>query len=383
MKKWIKDNLGLVIKVGIIFILLIWFIVLNILKNNVEFCEAYSRTFARFLGTGLAFITNLFPISLAEVSIIITAVVVVILIVLIVKDFKKKLPFKAISHIVTILLIPIAIISGYMTTSEMQYNRKAPPIPLYEENPDKTELYSIVNYFAEDYNYCASQLKFDKNGEIIVDYRMDELNEILAKEYERLNTKEFDGYFNKFTPRCKPMMSSEIYSQLQITGVDFGLFGEANINTVQPKAGVPMVMAHEIAHTKGVMRESDANLVAMYLLLGSENPYLRFSGYYWGFYRIMELANYTGNKNDYQELDDKICYEIKLNDYHSYLYWKDHDLLGKIGDFFNNLYIKSSGDPGGTTSYNDTPTEVDEEKEIVISYSIWQRIYLHYYYSKK
>ena len=36
MKKWIKDNLGLVIKVGIIFILLIWFIVLNILKNNVS-----------------------------------------------------------------------------------------------------------------------------------------------------------------------------------------------------------------------------------------------------------------------------------------------------------------------------------------------------------
>jgi len=144
-----------------------------------------------------------------------------------------------------------------------------------------------------------------------------------------------------------------------------------------------MVMAHEIAHTKGVMREADANLMAMYILLHSDNYYLRFSGYYWGFYRIMELANYTGNSADYDTLNNKICYEIKLNDWHSYQFWKKHNLLERFADWWNNLYIKSSGDENGTESYNDTPSEIDEEKEIVVTFSVWQRLYLQIYYDNK
>ena len=33
-------------------------------------------------------------------------------------------------------------------------------------------------------------------------------------------------------------------------------------------------------------------------------------------------------------------------------FWKKHDLLGDIGEWFNNLYIKSSGVPEGTGSYH-------------------------------
>ena len=90
MKNWIKENKGLFVKLCFLVGLIIWFIILNILKNNQDFCEAYSRGFGRVLGTVLSFITNLFPISLAEVSIILASIVVVILIVLIIKDLKKK-----------------------------------------------------------------------------------------------------------------------------------------------------------------------------------------------------------------------------------------------------------------------------------------------------
>ena len=384
MKNWIKENKGLFVKLCFLVGLIIWFIILNILKNNQDFCEAYSRGFGRVLGTVLSFVTNLFPISLAEVSIILASVVVVILIVLIIKDLKKKNILKAISRIVTIIMIPVCIIAGYFTTSEMQYNRKELPLPLYEGEVDKSEYYSIVEYFVDDYNECASHLTFKEDGNVdMKDYSFEKLNNLLAKEYEKLSKEEFGGYFNKFTPKCKPMMSSVIYTEFQITGVDFGLYGEANVNTIQPAAGFPMVMAHEIAHTKGVMREGDANLLAMYICLNSDDYFIRYSGYFWGFYRIMQLANYTGNKEDYKTLNNKIAYNIKLCDYHNYKFWEEHDLLGKIGDWINNLYLKSSGQEEGTTSYNDTPSVVDEEKEIVVTFSIWQKLFLHFYYQNK
>ena len=382
MKKWIKENKGLFIKLCVISFLIIWFIILNILKTNPDICEAYSRGFGRVLGTVLAFITRFYPVSLAETSIICGSIAVIVLIVFIVKDFKKKETRKAISKLVTIALIPVAIISGYMTTSELQYNRHALPVPLYQGEADKTKHYDIIEYFIDDYNECAAHLRFTEEGDIIPDYNFSEISTLVENEYKKLKNKELKAYLNSFTTSCKPMMSSAIYTEFNITGVDFGLLGEANINTFQPAAGYPMVMAHEIAHTKGVMREGDANMLAMYILLHSENYYLRFSAYYWGFYRVFELANYTGNKDDYDTLNNKICYEIKLNDWHSYQFWKKHNLLERIGNWFNNLYLKSSGEEEGTVSYNDTPTVVDEEKEIVVTYSIWQRLFIQSYYDK-
>ena len=383
MKKWIKENKGLFIKLCFLVGLLIIFIILNILKKNVDFCEAYSRGFGRVIGTVLAFITRIYPLSLAETSIILGSIIVIILIVIIIKELKKKNWLKAISKTLTILLIPVCIITGYFITSEMQYNRKELPVPLYKGEVQKSEYYDIVDYFINDYNECASHLEYTEEGDIIPDYSFAEISALVEKEYNNIKDKEVKAYLNSYTTTCKPMMSSAIYTEFNITGVDFGLFGEANINTYQPAAGYPMVMAHEIAHTKGVMREADANLMAMYILLHSDNYYLRFSGYYWGFYRIMELANYTGNSADYDTLNNKICYEIKLNDWHSYQFWKKHNLLERFADWWNNLYIKSSGDENGTESYNDTPSEIDEEKEIVVTFSVWQRLYLQIYYDNK
>ena len=382
MKKWIKENKGLFVKLCILLFLIIWFIILNILKKNVEFCEAYSRGFGRVLGTVLAFITRLFPISLAETSIILGSIVVLVLIVLIIKDLKKKHFIKGLSKAITILLIPVAIISGYMTTSELQYNRKALPVPLFGGTLEKTDYYDILDYFIEDYNDCTNHLTFTEDGEIVPDYSFSETSQLVQKEYNNLKNKELKSYLNSYTTTCKPMMSSVIYTEFHITGVDFGLLGEANVNTFQPYAGYPMVMAHEIAHTKGVMREGDANLLALYILLNSDNYYLRYSAYYWAFYSVLTLANYTGNDDDYQTLNNKIAYNAKLNDWHDYQFWKKHDLLERIADWFNNLYLKNSGVENGTESYNDTPVVIDEEKEIVVTYSIWQRLFLQNYFEK-
>ena len=384
MKNWIKKNLGIVVKVGIFLLLLIWMIILMCLKNNKDFCEAYSCGFGRVLGTVLSFISCIIPISLAELSIVACAIITIILLILIFKELKKNNYLKAISKTLNIALIPMGIFSGYFTTSEMQFNRKTLPVPLYEGKVEEEEYYDIIKYFLDDYNYCASQLTFKEDGDIdLKDYSFAKINNLVKKAYEKLKGTELEGYLNSFTPNCKPLMSSNMWTEFQITGVDFGLFGEANINTYQPAAGYPMVMAHEIAHTKGVMREGDANLLAMYVLLQSDEPYLRFSAYYWGFDSILSIAKYSDDKNLHNNLLNEIADEIYANDSHTYYFWKKHNLLEKISDFFNNLYLKGSGEPEGTASYNDTPIVINPVTEKVVTFTIWQRLYLNLYYSNK
>lgn len=378
MKKFLKENKGIVIKGIISVVLIIFTAVLMSLKSNGDFCETYSRGFGRWLNTILAFIAKYFPISLTEVFAVSSVIIAIILFILIIKDLKGKRFLSAVNRFTTILVAFTTFFTAFYSTMELQYNRKAVPIPLYNEAFDKNEFYAIVEHFADDYIACADKLEFKENGDVISPYTFSELNHLLEKEYKRLNDNEFNGYFSRFTTYCKPMISSGIYSEFQITGLTFGALGEANVNTDAPMSGIPMTMAHELAHVKGVLREDDANLVSIYLLLTSKDYFLRFSAYFWSFYRLLDLARYTGNDSDYNTLSDKIPYKIKLNDYYNYKYWQKHNLMEKIGDFINNLYLQSSGTEG-TGSYVDTNTEVDEHEQ-VIYLSVWQKLYLGIYY---
>lgn len=380
MIKWIKEHLAFFIKSCIIFGLIILFIVLINLKNNVSFCESYSRGFGRVLMTALAACTKYLPFSLTEVFAVCCFILVIVWIVLAIHNLKKKNFIKFGNKLLNIVLLGVAILTSYFATMEIQYNRAPLKLPMYQENVDKSEFVDIISYFIDDYNDCASKLEFKENGEVISPYSISQINVKLEKEYKRLNDAGFDGYFAKFSTYCKPMLSSEIYSQFQITGVTFGCLGEANINTSAPKAGIPYTMAHEIAHTKGVLREGDANMVAMYLMLTSDDYFFRFSGYFETFYRLMSLASLTGNKDDYGKLANKIDPKIYANYSYDSKYWSEHDLMGKIGDWINNLYLKASGTEG-TSSYQDTPTVIDEH-EVVITFSNWQKIYFNIYFNK-
>ena len=63
--------------------------------------------------------------------------------------------------------------------------------------------------------------------------------------------------------------------------------------------------------------------------------------------------------------------------------------MGKIGDWFNNLYIKSSGDPNGTASYSGgtqidsgDPSEEDPTLLTLIP-SQYQKLFFENYYRNK
>ncbi len=358
---------------------LIIFGVFQLLKLSTSFCEWYSRTIARFIQTVNGAILKYLPFSFTEVFFIFLIIFCITLLVYAIVAFCKRKPYKGFSSLCLMVVQIFAVVTAYNVTVGLEYNRDEVPIPMYEGTVENSQIDSVIQYFLEDYNYCASQLEFDENNEVINPYSTAELNRIIENEYEKLNDESFGGYFSSFTTYAKPMMTSFLYREFWITGVYFGTFGEANFNYLSTNAEIPFTMCHEIAHSKGVMRENDANLVAAYLTLTSDDVYLRYSGYTYTFTRLLSLANYSDTENAYRTFYYQIDSQILANRSYISNYWNEHDLYNEIVDWINDLYLKLMGTEEGTDSYNDTTTVVDPTTNKIVSLSNYQKIYYQIY----
>ena len=380
-----KQWLDIIPPLGCLVTMILLISIFSILKSNPVIAEAWTRGFGQFYFSVVGPTVSWFPLSITELYYITIGIIILVSIIQLIKRFVKHKPVEGVKKILKILNIITATLLTYTITFEFGYKRDPVDLPFYEEKVDNSEFKDIYNYFADDLNYCISQLEFTEEGDLVINKSIREISELVEKSYDIIES----DYFFKTTVHAKPMMSSVIYRELQITGITFAPFGEANVNYLATSIEIPVTIAHEIAHTKGVMRENEANQVAFYVCLNSEDVYVRFSAYALYFYQmsIMTTSSYM-SKTDREELKH-INYNYSLCRKYATQYWKDHDFMGKIGDWFNNLYIKSSGDPNGTSSYSGgtqtssgDPTEEDPTLLTLIP-SQYQKLFFENYYRNK
>jgi hypothetical protein len=377
MKKLIKNNLSIFIRLIILIVLIGFIITFTLLQTNTDFAEWWTRNISRFYQFIVGISVKHLSFSVTEIFFLLLVIGTVILLVTLIFDFVKKRINAGISKITTISLIYLSLVFVYIASTSLAYYRAPLAIDLYEEKVDKSEFYNIIKYYLDDFNKCSENLSYDDNGALIMPYSSDKLNENLEKEYEKLT----NPYFSSFTTYCKPMLSSFLYVEFQITGVTFGVLGEANYDVYMTSAEYPFTFAHEMAHAKGVMRENDAQMVAAYICLNSEDYFIRYSGYIYTFNSLMNLARYTGNKGDYSELYNQINHNI-LNNYKQISdYWDKHDFLSDFAEFWNNLYLNIFGSDT-TDSYQDPPAVVDPDTQEITKFSNYQKLYFEQYFSK-
>lgn len=326
--------------------------ILLILRTNSTVSEWMASHFSRGWVSLFSRITSIFPFSLYETFLYVVIIGIVALIVTAIVFFCKRAAFRALTFIMVIVLAGLVFGNIYTLSAGFSYYRAQPTLPYYEAeylgDDQKEELIALATFMTEDFNYVARKMERDNSGKTI-GMPVEELSKLLIEEYKRLD--EFD-YYSSFTPRAKTIASKNIMSNMHITGVFFAPFGEANVNPLTPSSNMPVTMAHELAHSKGAMRESDANLVAYYITLTSENEYLRYSGYMACYSYLMTIV-YSFDKNKWLDLYDSwdpvIDKEIALNN----AFWSEYDLLDKITDAFNDLYLKLQGQKDGTGSYTE------------------------------
>ena len=378
MKSFFKKHIPFVIMSSLLLLMIVFLIVMAILRNNVEAAEAWTRGFGRQYLAAFGRFNESIPFSATEVSFV---VVVISCIIFLAWGFsllgnKKIWPF--IHRMLLVTLVVVGTITMYNASVGMAYARKPLVLERYKGEIKKEEFLQIATYFVEDCNKCADELEFDSNGEIILPYSKNSLIEKLRIEYERIK----DDYYSSYAPKAKALGSSPLFTSVGIVGMYFGVLGEANYNTYSTNAELPFYIAHEMAHGKGVMRENDAQLVAAYLCLTSDDPLIRYSAYFNTIERILNILSYTDNKDDYKNVKSQISEKVWNNYNYIYNHWKDKMFLLDFGDKVNDWYLKLFGEKEGTTSYEDTDTDVDDQGK-VIYLSNYQSIYFKIYYDKK
>ena len=378
MKNFCKKHIPFLIMSSVLLLMIVFLIVILCLKNNVKIAEAWTRSFGRSYIALFGSLNYVFPFSVTEVMFFIVAISCTVFLAWGFCLLGNRNYWGFIHRVLMISLIVVGAITMYNASVTMAYNREPLPLERYTGEIKEEEFFQIVTYFVEDHNKCAEKLKFNEEGEIVPSYNQKELINKLKDEFKKLD----NDYYNPYTPTPKPLKTSGLFNTVSIVGMFFGTFGEVNYNTYSTSAELPFYLAHEMCHAKGVMREDDANLLALYVCLNSDDPLIRYSAYWFSIDRLISIIDSKENPDQIKEIKEKISLDIKKNYTYIHNHWEGMTFLSDLGDKINDLYLRISGMVNGTTSYIDTDTEIDEDTGDVINLSNYQSIYFKMYYDR-
>ena len=116
------------------------------------------------------------------------------------------------------------------------------------------------------------------------------LNELIDRHLRAL---ELPGYpIRRSTSPAKRLMVSPAISYLGLSGIFIPFTGEPSMNGMIPDVSVPLAMAHEKAHQRGITNEGEANLVAFLACARvSDQAYLRYAAYLFAASRLIGAAS--------------------------------------------------------------------------------------------
>lgn len=344
-----RKNIRRLIELGVLIVL---FVTLILLKNNQAVCEFFARTFSRawifVFGNALGWI----PISFYELFLIVVILGGIAFVVFEIIFLAKRKWQALLTAALIVALSVFSFLNIYTASASFAYGRDPLPSEVYTEYSGKDfsleDATNLADKIIEQVNADYAVTEHDSDGNIVYPYTMQEMSKLLAEEYTRLES----DYFSPYTPRGKWIINKTIMSELHIVGVFFAPFGEANINGYETNLYLPHTLAHEMAHGKGVMREYEANLLASYICLTSNNPYLRYGALVKSLSSALGIVSLYPNSSEiYSELYSKVNKDIFAERSNYSAFYGQFDTLDRVGEFFNDLYLKLNKQENGTGSY--------------------------------
>jgi hypothetical protein len=153
----------------------------------------------------------------------------------------------------------------------------------------------------------------------------------------------------------KPAYASGLLTRLGISGIYFPYTGEPNYNADAPDFQQPFSMAHEMAHQRGVARESEANFVAYLVCVNSRHPFVRYSGYRNGLGVLSELYRVEPEKA--REMARQLGPGYREDSRRAALFWaKAAGTAGALSQRINDLYLRANRVKSGVDDYKNSTT---------------------------
>lgn len=369
-----KSTIKKLITIGVLAVI---FAVLSALSTNVAVCEFFAKTFSRAWIWLFGHIFSVLPFSVYELFLIVSIVLAIVFAVYLFIFLINRKWNKLVSMFLIAVICVFSFLNIYTLSASFAYNREELPKEIYSEytSEDLTfdQAVELADWLVDNLNQAYENTEHDADGNIVYPFKtLAELSDMMAAEYARVD----NDYLSSYTPTGKKIVNKTIMSELQIVGVFFAPTGEANINGNEKGLFLPDTLAHELAHSKGVMREYQADIVGRYVLLTSDNDYLRYGSLVKCLNSALNIVlSYPNSDEIYNELRGKVNEGISLERANDSKLFAKYDHFDRLGEFFNDLYLKLQKQPDGTGSYVKPPEiigsgDYDDEtgEEIMITY---------------
>lgn len=333
---------------GIALLALILYVIAAI---SPGFANGYNRTVGAAVRAFLAHLTSFLPVSLAEMMLYAVPLLIVGIVIYAYRrrceTWRSTLVFIASVLAACSLLFSLFVFgfgTGYHTDPLEER------LGLVTEEVATDELRETAEYLAEKVNWAANGVSFGENGFSVMPYDLRELNDRLLQAYDPICDR-YD-FVQRLNSRIKPVQASRLMSYTHITGVYSYFTGEANLNVYFPDYTLPYTAAHELAHQRGIARENEANFVAFLVTAGSEDPYIRYSGYL-NLFEYVSSALYRADVEAYKtviaSLDKQVIGELRA--YSAFFDEFRDSVAADVSNAVNDTYLKLNGSSDGTASY--------------------------------
>lgn len=319
-------------RLGAYWISVIAFTALIVIINlaaflSTTFSDFYADHIFHIAAETTGRVSGLFPFSLGEVLItvgivLVLAAVVVSLLLIFLRGKKKYVRF-ACGYLKTVLAIALVVVMLYTLNCTIFYCSTPLSFADGVREFDIDTFEEVRNFVVTECNDLAAEMERTENGTMIFPKNADEaaasaLHGISGK-FPRLT-----GHY----PRAKKIWGSYYMYKAQIIGVYFPFSMEANYSEYVSDSYMPHVLAHEYAHLKGYIYESEANFMAFLACINSDDAAVRYSGYLCVLSYIDDDYKSSVPEDRYNaqvQMSDFVRFDNACYDYDTWQYLKKRD----------------------------------------------------------
>ena len=217
------------------------------------------------------------------------------------------------------------------------------------------ELTEATEYYRDKANALAAQVSRDAAGN--VDFA--DFEALAEKAGEGFQALTYDYHYPIFAGSTLPVKElgwADMYTSTGITGVTFGMTGEAAVNPQIPDVTLPFTMCHEMAHRMCIAMERDANFAGFLACSVHSDIEFQYSAYFMAYrfcYNALASVNSSAAAAAAARVKDGVS-DLLAADlaYYSNFFSSHKDTAAtNLADTANDAYLKVSGDTNGIASY--------------------------------